>query len=544
MVASFDLSEASANVIGTGAKVPFAFGIGKSVRSVTTANGLDKILDSIKTILQTRPGERFMVPDFGCLTGDTPIPLLDGTVVLMRDLVGREVWVYGNDGNYVVPVKTDGAVSRGFKQVVRVLLDDGAEQLCTPDHLFLLRDGTYRRADALSSGDSLMPLYRQINRRGYEETYIPCIEKWVPTHRLLIPKVMKGKVVHHADFNKRNNAPENLVVIGKIKHFELHSVHARETGILHALWSSREGRERMLNVVRRTIQRHNTRYKEDCAYREDIRVKRAIKLRAFHARRRLENTAARVEKERWKEQVRQEKLKRAHLIRSENARQFGVPRLIAWSRSEAGRTNARQLGKNKLKSVTRQGILEFATPLTFDGNRAELVTYVCQHFQLSRAALKRRVALSELAPQVAKGNKWHNHKVVSVEPLALELEVFDLVNTRTQNFAVGAGVFVHNSRLYDLVFEPNDNITTALLNFYTVEALKKWEKRVRITRVTFQMNENDPHYVGISIEFYVLQTHQKGSYVFPFVRQPAPMTELATGSESRRIFTQGQVLPL
>lgn len=99
------------------------------------------------------------------------------------------------------------------------------------------------------------------------------------------------------------------------------------------------------------------------------------------------------------------------------------------------------------------------------------------------------------------------------------------------------------SRLYDLVFEPNDTFTNQLLYLYTVEALARWERRIRVTRVSFQRDDARPEYVGIAIAYVILQTHVQGTYVFPFVHQGMSMAAAVTGSESKRIYTQGTVFP-
>src|SRR5437660_7189851 len=44
--------------------------------------------------------------------------------------------------------------------VVKVTLVSGAEIICTPDHRFMLRDGTYREASKLKAKDQLMPFAR------------------------------------------------------------------------------------------------------------------------------------------------------------------------------------------------------------------------------------------------------------------------------------------------------------------------------------------------------------------------------------------------
>lgn len=101
------------------------------------------------------------------------------------------------------------------------------------------------------------------------------------------------------------------------------------------------------------------------------------------------------------------------------------------------------------------------------------------------------------------------------------------------------------SRLYDLVFEQSDAITKDLLYLYTVEALERWERRIRVIRVSFiDVYQDQPEYIGIQIDFIILRTNQTGSYVFPFARNTMPMSSAVTGSESKRIFTYGQVLPL
>src|SRR3989441_9915308 len=44
--------------------------------------------------------------------------------------------------------------------VVKVTLETGAEIVCTPDHRFMVRDGSYREAQQLTARDQLMPFAR------------------------------------------------------------------------------------------------------------------------------------------------------------------------------------------------------------------------------------------------------------------------------------------------------------------------------------------------------------------------------------------------
>jgi hypothetical protein len=100
---------------------------------------------------------------FQCLSGSTQIPLLDGTVATMQELAQRyaagedDLWVYSNDRGQVVPGRITRAEKTGRKEIYEVVLDNGQIVRCSDSHPFMLRDGSYRRADQLTPDTSLMP---------------------------------------------------------------------------------------------------------------------------------------------------------------------------------------------------------------------------------------------------------------------------------------------------------------------------------------------------------------------------------------------------
>ncbi|MFC0064677.1 toprim domain-containing protein [Umezawaea endophytica] len=103
----------------------------------------------------------------GCFTGDTMVAMAFGRPRSFADLVAD--WAFGithygyatdEDGHVVVAPLLEPRLTRFLAPLVRVTLDNGEAVRCTPDHLFRLRDGSYRRADELVVGQSLMPLYR------------------------------------------------------------------------------------------------------------------------------------------------------------------------------------------------------------------------------------------------------------------------------------------------------------------------------------------------------------------------------------------------
>jgi hypothetical protein len=98
------------------------------------------------------------------------------------------------------------------------------------------------------------------------------------------------------------------------------------------------------------------------------------------------------------------------------------------------------------------------------------------------------------------------------------------------------------SRLPELVFEPNDAILKRLLVFYTSDALKRWEKRIEILNVAIIENlNNDGNTIGVHIQYRIRNSHIKGSYVYPFVREGQATGDLYTGVEASRMATRGQV---
>jgi hypothetical protein len=112
-----------------------------------------------------------------CLTGDTKIPLLDGTSARIDELVNRdEFWVYSctPDGE-VRPGRGHSARrTRADTEIVEVLLDNGEKFKCTADHRIMCRDGNYKMAGNLAAGESLMPLYRRKVINHKVVSVIPC----------------------------------------------------------------------------------------------------------------------------------------------------------------------------------------------------------------------------------------------------------------------------------------------------------------------------------------------------------------------------------
>ncbi len=123
--------------------------------------------------------------DIGCFTAETLIPTIDGRSYPIGDLAEaeRSIWVYALDGTHrVVVAQATARKTRTDAPLVRVALDNDRAIECTPDHEFMLRDGTYRRAQDLGPGTSLMPFSLERDRDGYM-----CIRHPGATNRQRVP---------------------------------------------------------------------------------------------------------------------------------------------------------------------------------------------------------------------------------------------------------------------------------------------------------------------------------------------------------------------
>lgn len=104
----------------------------------------------------------------GCFVGSTMVALANGTSISFVDMVNeqnRGMRHYGytiaEGGEIKIAELKHARMTKKSATLVRVTLDNGVTEVCTPDHLWMLRDGTYCKAEELSAGISLMPLYKQ-----------------------------------------------------------------------------------------------------------------------------------------------------------------------------------------------------------------------------------------------------------------------------------------------------------------------------------------------------------------------------------------------
>jgi hypothetical protein len=202
------------------------------------------------------------------IAGDTKIATPDGFITI-KELAdkGRDhefiTYAYDHNLKQVVPAKARNAHYTRDEMTYKITFDDDSYIIATHGHRFLKRNGEFEVVENLKEGDSMMPFYRKsfFNNNNYNWVYTcnPSLGSgkngWVPEHDLIAewfyrPK-QENEEVHHLDFNGKNNNPENLLIMDKSEHRSYHATHNNKK-----LWANPEYREKMLEVSKRTDNKH------------------------------------------------------------------------------------------------------------------------------------------------------------------------------------------------------------------------------------------------------------------------------------------------
>lgn len=135
--------------------------------------------------------------DIGCFTGDTKVPLIDGKEYEIADLVNqqRSFYVYAcTDSGKIVCAEAIARKTRSNADLIKVVLDNECEVRCTPDHQFMLRDGSYKQARELQTDDSLMPFYSKVDKDGYTLIQQNYSGRWQKAHWLIARSGILGEI--------------------------------------------------------------------------------------------------------------------------------------------------------------------------------------------------------------------------------------------------------------------------------------------------------------------------------------------------------------
>ena len=437
----------------------------------------------------------------GCFDGDTLVALADGRSLSFKEIVteqseGNEHFCYTirDDGKIGLERILNARMTKRNALVVRVTLDNGETLTCTPDHLFMLRDGSYKPAAELQSDDSLMPLYRKLSDTnesgitidGYEMTWDPRSDSWLFTHVLAdwynrwqgVYAESDGDHCHHLDFNKLNNNPTNIQRLPSEEHFALHRTHLGRTlhrpdvfEKLRALKQTLEFRLKMSERMKHpeTRQILSTNAKAQWAD-ESYKAYMMEKWREFyesHEEYRQQNRDQLDEAQRahWgDEENRREQAERTRQFFEEHheAREFlselaqqqwQDEDLLTWRREKTREQWTPEFRQSRLAALNETYYRKTIAALKqFEKEKGciDLEAYQAHRLQTRDKSLLRFDSFCERyfdkdEQRACEAVANHNHRVVSVESFEECVDVYDLEVPHSHNFALASGVFVHNS---------------------------------------------------------------------------------------------------
>jgi dCTP deaminase len=346
-----------------------------------------------------------------CFAGDTKVKLVDGDFTFLelieRVNQGDRLYGYGvnTDMKIVIQELTSPRLIEKSK-LVRVSIDNDDHVDCTPDHVFLLRDGTKKQAQHLAPGDSLYAIYQYLDH-GYPVIYDTVLastladrrKAFSPIHRM-VGQFMYGddlQHLHHIDGNRFNNHPSNLQNLSSADHTRIHN--------------NEDARHIKGGMASKTM------FESNSVHREKI-------LKALHSDETKEKTRAASHE--WKHS-------------QENKASLGTAREKRWQQAES-RANQSEVAKRGCGSIKRRDDITEET-LTAALLHTGTIRGAAKSLNVDRAAFRR---FPSVISKFKAGKLAYNHKVVSVTPLNGEQNTYCLTAPDNGNFALSAGIFVNN----------------------------------------------------------------------------------------------------
>lgn len=414
-----------------------------------------------------------------CFTGDTKVKCLDGNSYTFKELIDndiKELWVYSkdSDGNVIPALAMNIRETARNQSLVRITLDSGDVITCTPNHEFMLRDGSYKEARFLSSEDSLMSCYFRDNDKGYIQYYDEVKSKWVNVHTMVnnfvhseeklallndpryseLSKRQRVLVTHHKNLMlrekcKRDNTPDNLQWMYSIDHFDFHSKNAfktyngterhRENARHCKLITEFNGSERQREIARRNALKNFTseiRYKNGVEsitkYNKSQKHRDRVKItssRPEHIALFKENCEKWRKTDKFKEHC---KYMAETFLNNEEGRQRASERMAELNKDP-------DLNKLRIRRKIGKYIRNLIdSNLDFNSKNYDSI--------IPRGVVKYNNILNyfDSYEDALEYGINYNHKILSIEFLDYKEDVYDLEVPEYHNFLLDCGVFVHN----------------------------------------------------------------------------------------------------
>lgn len=414
----------------------------------------------LNEVLETKSSERtdrykeYMFMDNNCFTGDTEIPLLDGKVKKIKDLQEYpEFFVYSFDTekNKVVVGRGHSARKTGVDvDVYEVTLNNGKKVKATSNHRWLLKDGkTYKQTCELKENDSLSPLYLSMDSHGYllvkqPDNYHDYVHHLSDNFNLEsgVYSDIRG-IKHHKNFIKTDNYPTNICQMAQEDHSRLHINNVHKN--IHSNPALKEKMKQIKSETMKKTWEDNYEYMSQCS---SIRQRERIKDKSYReflskvsSEKTIKNpelkklyseTAKKNTKKRWSNSVERDKQKN---LLSEMWKDGRIKPLT----KEENKNNVILREQSRIRIVANKLIENGFSLDNWDDCVDSLVFEKRGQKRYLHSVLKYFGSISNL-----KTSLEYNHTVLSVSYYGKE-DVYDFTVDKYHNFALAAGVFVHNS---------------------------------------------------------------------------------------------------
>lgn len=412
-----------------------------------------------------------------CLKFDTLIAVLDQRrlVAISQLQPGDWVWAWSLARKRYEPTRVVKAWCTGVRECITIKLSKGntksvtSEVTLTPDHPMLSRDGTFKNAELMQSDDRLMPFFRDDSTRSIMSPFND--ERRVAESRVVCGLYSPDSSVHvhHKDHTELNNHPDNLDVLTPKAHQNKHSAAQKETRLAHnSIWrqamadeDNRLARARNMKKKWETIKQNDptyrTGFKESVldsfidfigVYSDEAIAKKAGCSRALVGLYRKARNIAPPPCQRGglRFLLLNDPVWRRFMLTNSNE-------VVAAEVNECfGTTYTRQAVNAIRKTVGRSDVKSTKLRGSLLDKYKEEIGHVLDSEIAMKAGVNRttvrRYRESRGIPEYWNENvvKPENHRVVSTEAAGV-FEVWDLeVEHEDHNFALGCGVFVHNSQ--------------------------------------------------------------------------------------------------
>lgn len=311
-----------------------------------------------------------------------------------------------------------------------------------------------------------MPIYRKLDDRGYEMYKNNVDDKWYYTHRMVAynhkssersideawtrikthNKIDKHLVVHHVDFNKKNNELSNLHWMGENEHWDLHSKNMKtlfdysksEKGrnksreLMKKLWANAEWKENRIkqNRINRMKGIETLKKENRCGFQSENKTTLSNRSKFYAIK---NNSIKYVQTPEYQEKG--IKTRKVKFIEDDDYKNM----MINTAKKNINKYN------QEIKNGDRIATVKQINARKNNGKNLTKNLSPEQRKLRSHKTVYKRWYQEEFKTfeEYYNDKGLHNHKVISVENYGTE-DVYDITVDKYHNFALSSGVFAHN----------------------------------------------------------------------------------------------------